>query len=235
MSKETNLDNIKATAKHFLHVDIAETSTPFVASHPFANTWFAALPDGEGAPEMVDLHDPDAARKWRDLIGKQIDKCDLRGIFVMINKPYILNFLKFVADDMSERDLGVILNACWQSIEVISLDVSITGKELVRLFKRADKETLMGEKERSFYHSLPEQVTVYRGVTSYNKSKKEALSWTVDKNMAKWFANRFDTGTGEVWTLTVPKERILCAFSGREKELIVDLNGYKNEISVEKV
>lgn len=231
MSKETNLANIKAIAKQFLYVDIAETQVPFVASHPFTNSWFTMLPGREG---IVDLHDPEDARKWREEITSLVDKSTLFEVFMMMNRPYILNFLKFVAHDMSAEDLGKILGSFWQDIEQISLDASMTGEELVKLFERADKNTLMNEEERGVYHSLPEEVTVYRGVTSYNRKKKRAFSWTTDKRVAKWFANRFDTGTGEIWTMTVPKDRILCVFDGREKELIVNLYGYKGKMSIEK-
>lgn len=228
--KNTNLEMIKIMAKSFLRLDIAETRVPFVASHPFTSSWIVGLPDGS----VVDLHDVETARKWREDVGNLIDKSTLYEIFMMMNTPYILNFLKFVANDMSDEDLGMILGDFWQNIEYISVDNSVTSKQLMALFKRANKNTLMNEDERELFASLPEEVTVYRGVTSYNKRKKKAFSWTTDKGIARWFANRFDTGTGEIWTAVVPKERILCVFNGREKEVIVDMCGYKAQITVEK-
>ena len=228
--KHTNLEKARGVAKNFLYVDIAETRVPFVASHPFTNSWFAVLP-GEG---IVDLHEPEMAKKWRERKASVIEGSSLRDIFLMLNPAYILNFLKFVADDLSAEDLGKVLGGHWQNIEYTSFDRSMTGKQLLALFKKADKEHLMNEEERKVFSLLPETVTVYRGVTSHNRRITKAVSWTTDKEVARWFANRFDTGTGEVWTITVPKERILCAFEGREKELIVDLYGYKEQMTVEK-
>lgn len=221
---ETDLEKIKEMAIAFLMVEIEPTKIDFIASHPFTSSWFSYI-DGEG---IVDLHDNEVADRWRKEIKKTIQKLDLKGIFFLLNKPYILNFLKFTEKYLSDEDLGTILSIFWQTIEQISLDNSISGTHIVKIFKRASKETLMNEDERKIFNSLPEQVTVYRGVTSYNKNKKKAFSWTTDKEIAEWFANRYNTGTGEVWTLTVPKERILCAFEGREKEVIVNLYNYKN-------
>lgn len=229
--KKTNLDAIRQVAVAFLYTEIHETGIVFVASHPFTDRWETYMLDSEWG----DLHDSKTARKWREIIEKQLKKSDLFGIFVMMNRPYILNFLKFVEGYMSDEDLGTILGSFWSNIEQISLDDSVTGKELVKWFQRADKNTLMEEKARKRYEALPETVTVYRGVTSYNEKETKALSWTTDKEIAEWFAKRFATGTGKIWTLEVPKERILCVFDGKEKEIILNLYGFKKKISVEKV
>jgi len=230
---ETNMCRVKEVAKAFLFMDIAETKVPFVASHPFTSSWFWMNPKGE----LVDLHNVGAAREWREKMKTQIDESDLDSLFAWMNRPYIMSFLKFVEKELSPDDLGMILGRYWQDVEVISLDSVVPGEQIVRMFKRASKNTLMNDKERAVYDSLPDEVTVYRGVTSYNRRAKKALSWTVDKEVAQWFANRFDTGTGEVWTLTVPKERILCFFGGGEKEVIVNLYRADNlkKIVVEKI
>lgn len=224
MKKHTNMDRVRDAAITFLNVDIQETKFPFVASHPFTSAWLTMSMTGE----LLDLHDPAPAKRWREALKKKIQTADLISLFYMMNKPYILTFLDFVEKDLSAEDLGLLLGTCWQLIEQISLDKAVTGERIVNMFKRAAKNTLMDERERAIYDSLPEYVTVYRGVTNYNKRKKRALSWTTKREIAEWFANRFNTGTGEIWTLTVPKDRILCAFEGRESEVIVNLYGYKD-------
>lgn len=230
--KKTDLGKIREWAEAFLYTDIQSTKIDFVASHPFTDSWITFLPRESG---IVDLHDEENSKKWREAIKKEIEETDVFGIFLMLNRPYILNFLKFSANYLSDDDLGFVLGSLWQTIEQISLDDSITGKQIVKWFERASNSKLMDEEELARLNSLPELVTVYRGVTSYNRRKKKAFSWTTDRKIAEWFANRFNTGTGEVWTITVPKERILCAFGGKEKELIVNLYGYKCNMEVEKV
>lgn len=233
---ETRLEQVKETARMFLYVDIAETKVPFIASHPFTNTWTVMLQDNKAVhtlENLVDLHDEEAADRWRKEMEREIKKATILRLFSLLNPPYILNFLKFAAKDMSKEDLGEVLRGFWQSIEQISLDKSVTGREIVSWFKRADKDTLMDEEDFQFFNDLPEMVTVYRGVTSYNRKKKKAFSWSVDREIAEWFANRFSTGTGEVWTMTVPKERILCYYGGREQEVIVNLYGYEGDMKIE--
>ena len=112
------------------------------------------------------------------------------------------------------------------------------------MFKRADKETLMDANEVAFLNSLPDTVTLYRGVTKINHTRYKALSWTVDYETVAWFANRYrnyepEGGIHEVWTVTVPKERILASFTedgkDNEGEVIVNLYGEKIEIKREAV
>ncbi|MBR3791739.1 MAG: hypothetical protein IKK18_03470, partial [Clostridia bacterium] len=68
----------------------------------------------------------------------------------------------------------------------------------------------------------PDVITVYRGVTSYNNKKIKVLSWTIDPEVAKWFANRYQQ-QGQVYTATISKKHILAYFGGRnEAEVIVD-------------
>lgn len=233
MIKETNMDEVKSLATVFLYVDIKETRVPFVASHPFTNTWHCMNPQTK---ELIDLHNEDDASAWREGVKEHIWKSDLLHLFMLMNPPYILNFLAFVEDYLSDADLGYVLGNFWTQIEQISLDDSVTGKQIVEWFTRADKKFLMDEAERKCYEELPDMVTIYRGVTDYNKSRKKAFSWSTERKVAEWFAGRFQTGTGELWTLTVPKERILCSFEGRnEHEVIVNLYGFDKKPKVEKL
>ena len=72
------------------------------------------------------------------------------------------------------------------------MNPSITKTELSDMFKRADKEFLMSEKEYKKWQDLPEKLTIYRGVTEYNGKNIRALSWTTNYDTAKWFAGRYD-------------------------------------------
>lgn len=72
------------------------------------------------------------------------------------------------------------------------------------------------------YQELEDTVTVYRGVTSYNAKNIKALSWTLDRETAEWFAHRFGE-EGTIYEAQVRKEHILALFTGRnESEVIVD-------------
>ena len=65
------------------------------------------------------------------------------------------------------------------------------------MFKSADPKALMEDDEYEQLQKLDGTLTVYRGVTSYNADNIKALSWSLSKETAEWFAHRFNQdGTG---------------------------------------
>jgi hypothetical protein len=46
------------------------------------------------------------------------------------------------------------------------------------------------------------------------------LSWTLDKNQAKWFANRFEKD-GVVLEKRISKKNIVAYFNGRNEEEVI--------------
>ena len=90
------------------------------------------------------------------------------------------------------------------------------------MFRAADPAVLMDEDEYEAFCSLEDSVTVYRGVTSYNAENVKALSWTLNYDIAVWFAHRFGED-GTVYEAQVAKKYILALFnSNSEQEVIVD-------------
>ena len=90
------------------------------------------------------------------------------------------------------------------------------------MFKQAELHELMHEDELRQYEELDDTVTVYRGVTSHNAKNIKALSWTLDREKAEWFAHRFNED-GTVYEAEIDKQHILALFNGRnESEVIVD-------------
>ena len=59
-------------------------------------------------------------------------------------------------------------------------------------------------------------------MTAYNADCVRALSWTLDRQTAEWFAHRFGEN-GTVYEAQIDKKHIYAYFSGRnESEVIVD-------------
>lgn len=235
---DTDIEHIRRAAKTLLYLDIAPTRIPFVATHPFTDTWNAGWRTTEKKDdtfEIIDLHDKDKQKEWRKVVSGEIDTGNLTDILFIITKPYRLLFLKMILPFISDLDLGECLSCAWVSVENISKDCNVNGSELVTMFKRADKTTLMTDEERKCLDNLDEEVTVWRGVTDYNKGRRKALSWTLDYQKAQWFALRY-TKAGTVREVTVPRKRVLAYFSGRgEREIILNLYGTNfefKEISV---
>ena len=232
--KMEEVKKIKELAKRFVDIPLHDSGFLYFASHPFTNSFVVDIRGENNDLVLVDLKNEQALAEWRKQLKQQIDTLsNVKDIFLMLNKPYILTFISYIEPMLTDAELGKILSDNWSFIEDITGDCNVNGRKLVKWFSRADKRSLMTEEEWAFYESLPEEVTIYRGVTSHNRRYKMALSWTIDRETAVWFANRFVTRTGEVWEMAIPKERICCFFSRcNEQEVIVNLYGCKNERTV---
>ena len=177
----------------------------------------AMLPDTN---ELLDITaNAENLKKWRDFVSGLIKGAKTAyDIFMLLNKGYALTFLKFSKYALSAEDLAIILADAWIQAENPNMDCNVTKAELVSIFKRADKEHLMTEAERK------RLATVYRGVTAYNARNVKALSWTLDKKKAEWFAHRFGE-QGTVYQAQISKGNILAIFTGRnESEVVLNPN-----------
>ena len=88
--------------------------------------------------------------------------------------------------------------------------------------ERPRREYMMTKEERAVWRKLPNQVTVYRG--SIPDKNEGGLSWTLNRNVAKFFAKRFANvhhAGGVIDTATVPKQLVVAYFDGRNEEEIV--------------
>ena len=113
MLRETDLLRVKLVAHTLLDVQIQETAlSPVIVSHPFTNSGISALRNEDGSLSMVDLiNNSDDCTRWRRKVGEQIDSAEnVHQIFVLLNPPYYLTFIKFAASALSEKDLGQLLS-----------------------------------------------------------------------------------------------------------------------------
>ena len=141
---------------------------------------------------------------------------------MMVTKSYKLAFLKHALPYLSEQDTASLLAQTWIIAEAPNSDPNINKRELITLFRSVDPKKLMDEEEYKLFYSLDNVVTIYRGVTSHNAKNVRALSWTLDRATAEWFATRFNE-QGTVYEAQIDKQHICAVFLGRnEAEVIVD-------------
>lgn len=223
--KETDLPGLKSLARALLMLDIERTQmSPLVVKHPFTDSGIVGLRKEDGNIAVADLtSDPASLRVWREQCGRLIDEAEKPfEIFLMITKPYKLGFLKYAEPFLSEQDTALFLAQAWTTTEAPNSDPNLSKRELLSLFRSADPQKLMDEEEYELFHSLEDVVTVYRGVTPYNAKNVKALSWTLNRDTAEWFAHRYGED-GTVYEARIGKEHILAVFTGRnESEVIVD-------------
>ena len=224
MQKKTDLEKVKMIARALLMTEIHETEfSPAVVQHPFTSSGITVLPrDGVFQLGNICSSESDIAA-WREYMKKQIGNATCAyHIYMMTNKPYGLTFLKYTSPFLSKEEFSKILSDAWARSENPNSDPNFTQKELVSMFKQADPTILMDQAERKRLAELEDTVTVYRGVTSLNADNIRAMSWTLDKEVAEWFAHRYKED-GTVYEAEINKKYILALFMERnESEVVVD-------------
>lgn len=224
MKKETDLDGVKSVATTLLLTDYHKTEmSPVIIQHPFTNTGFVQVCK-DGIPQLIDItKNKENLLCWQKQMQEQIRKAkDPYALYMMCNKPYGLTFLKFAMPYLSRKDFSEILSDAWIRSENPNDDPNISTKELVSMFKAADIKYLMEASEQEELAALEDEVTIYRGVTSYNAGHVKAMSWTLDYDTADWFAHRFHD-EGIVYEAKINKHHILALFNRRnESEVIAD-------------
>ena len=201
VKQETDLEQVKTVAKCLLFTEIRTTPyAPMVIQHPFASSGFIFIP-GDDFP--IDItKNAENLNRWRDYMSKQ---------------PYL-----------SREDLSELLADAWIRAENPNMDVNVSKSDLVKMFMGADKKVMMTREEQTRLSELDDKITIYRGVTTYNAKNIKALSWTIDKRKAEWFAHRYGE-SGKVYKAEMDREKVLAFFMERgESEIIVNPKDLEN-------
>jgi len=105
-------------------------------------------------------------------------------------------------------------------------------KKVRRCFRerRPHKSYLMSKLERDYLNTLPETLTIYRGMTCKEyKSKEFGISWTLKKEKAEFFAftywRNFSTNHLKkmVHSIDIKKSQVEAYFGGRNESEIIYL------------
>ena len=232
MRKETDLEAVKRVARTFVYLDVQiNERVGFLCNHPFIGQ-IATVTMEDGKLVLKDVRNEKDLEDVQKSIIKSVDAVTHYLQFIhLVRAPYLPAFFKFTRHFLSLSDYSSFLGSMWTMVEFPNVDDNITAPEFVKIFRSADKTLLMEENEYGQYLSLPEEITVYRGIRG--RGRLEALSWTTDIEQAEWFAKRWDKN-GKVYSATVDKEDVLALFASRgESELVVDFMKLR-DIKLEK-
>ncbi len=226
MRKETDLNKVKERAKVLLQFEprFIENSTFII--HPILKYDFVIDPDKTNG-EVLSVRNADELEKIYEIYSSKIDKVTDYTDFILIidNKLNYAFFFKETKEYVNIQDFSKFLGEMWTFLEAPNHNPNVTKRQLISYFKCAEKEYMMSQEELKLYDSLPNEIEVYRGVSNNNKKNgTKALSWTINKNIAKWFATRYDN-EGIVFTAKAKKEDVLAYFNSREEEeVVIDYN-----------
>lgn len=216
-------------AINFAYLPIEETKfSPTVVYHPFfesaflcyENDIFNALEDTEKYSLFLS-----------DFCDTLRESTSLEDLLYKVRKPYRLTFLKFLLNGkiISLKECGNLLADTWSLIEVINYDVNVPKRTILNWISHADKDKIMDESEMAFLDNMNDRVTIYRGCRNSDKKGRTGLSWTLNKDKAIWFANRYNSKDAVVYCAEIDKIHIVAFLENRgEKEVIVDYKFLEN-------
>jgi hypothetical protein len=136
----------------------------------------------------------------------------------------------FKNGNMPAGSWAAILATAWQAEERSMLDhVSLSQAQIIDMFKAAEREALfrVGASRKdwdAFYAELPEEIDIFRGITTDMKYQEDGLSWTTNANQAREFSGRNVRSATEipgVIQARVPKQALLAMFDIRD-EVVID-------------
>lgn len=137
----------------------------------------------------------------------------------MHERPYRIDAFRKIEKLLEDEIYWKLLAAIFIDTENLFQNRTTWAKLLSS--NRSNKEALMDSEERRFLKDLSNEVKVYRGVSHPQQKISTGLSFTLDKEKAFWFANRWDR-KGKVYSGLVKKKSILAYFSGRgESEVVI--------------
>ncbi len=166
-----------------------------------------------------------------DALRRAQERGDLHSFVFLHERPFrfdaLLSESRAGSHHYSEQDVAKVAMSVWadsegpsQNLQGWSILLSVLGDSI-----RAHG---MDESERTELDSLPMNIEIWRG--SMPKFKR-GLSWTLDKDKAQWFAQRFQTmgkRRGRLYSAKVAKSQVLALLNGRgEREILLSPSARK--------
>lgn len=150
---------------------------------------------------------------------KSVEERDWRNVFLLVHKPYLIDQLLEIEDDLNDEEYWHWMGVVYRRLEVHSSDTYLIAGMLRN--PRPGRQHLMDEKERQFLAELPDEITIYRGY-DFNQ---QGWAWTLNPEKAEFFARRASFFGSESFVATaVVKTNDIIAYIGsrEEDEIVID-------------
>lgn len=211
---KTNLSMVKDKAVQLIYAEPKSVEGFNVCVHPYINTPVINSIDSN-RPFNI-FQDAEEFYRWQEQFKEEIvHRTNVYSIFSLIRPVYRMAFFSVINQYLSDKDFAEMLALAWSAHG----GAEIQEAKLETWFKKADKSYLMSKREQKIFSELPDQVIVYRGVS--NPEYKYGFSWTLNKKVAFWYADRCESHNSCVYECTVDKKDILCYFDTRNEAEIV--------------
>jgi len=139
-------------------------------------------------------------------ISESLKNKDYNSYIFLHERPYRLEALLKIIDELPENNIDLIISV-WIDSESPSTNLFV-WKSIFNSIKEGFQSTM---------ENLPEFITIYRGYCSEND---KGISWTLSKEVADFFANRFGEA-GKVKSITINKNKAWGYTNNRNEEEII--------------
>lgn len=121
MKAQTDLAGVKVMAKMLLMTEIHESEfSPAIVQHPFTSTGLVLLSEHGGIHFADITKSREHLELWQNNMQKEIDaKQSALEVYMLLNKPYRLTFLKFEQPYLSQKDFSIILSDGKTLMEIV--------------------------------------------------------------------------------------------------------------------
>ena len=113
----------------------------------------------------------------------------------------------------SKKEYWELISFLWTDTENVYENKDYWEQLLFLEF--SDSHLMMDEEDTKFFNELPSTITIYRGGVD-----DKGYSWTLDKEKAEWFANRFNFDY-EVFEKTINKSDVFAYLNDRNESEII--------------
>ncbi len=204
---------------------------PFILSHPLFSSSAYMDEDNnlknvtyENFNEVVELH----IKRLKDIVENEKRIGDkIVKFLIHINKPYRLEFFNLLKEKIETKTTyNELLYWIWCDTE---FPHQIGINKAVLLFKNSkfDIKLFSDKEDFEFYNNLNEKIIIYRGLQGKD-AKIRGLSWSLNKEKAIWFANRFKQ-KGNLYQAEINKRDIYAYTNSMgEEEIIINPRYLKN-------
>lgn len=231
-NKSAHNDKISMIVNFLMDLDIGmiEGLSPIRVSHPFIEEGVSFnLKTGE----VINLlEDEETLKKEKAVRLKRMRNMSPLQIVFCVSKPYRMLYLSLAFPYLSKKERSEIMHEVWISVENINGNINVSQIEILKMLRKCNQKYLMGQENYEAYENLPGTFTVYRGLQE--NAQEDGLSWTLSKDVAEWFANRFDN-EGEIIEKMVHKTEVIAYFNDRdEEEIVLDIKKVLKREKAEK-
>lgn len=163
-------------------------------------------------------------RKYR--IKTLLEQKNYETLLTLVDKPLRIHCLKSIIDTIPKEQFKDVFKLVWSSIE--SSYTSLSEPDVLDRLRESKNTTIEDLIKQGAIIDNKTIVTIYRGENeASNHYLNGALSWTLDYDVAKFFAARFGKPNQKIYKAKVNVEDILM-YIKKEKEILIERHNLKD-------